>query len=169
MSNDQHGVTKGGKAILVIEGVVVDRDEAVATSQEGCNEGKKSGAGEVKVRNEAIDHLKAETWDDEEGDVLCRGDELAVRGNDALEGARGGGPDGDDPSATLFCLGDGINGGLRYLCPLGMHRVILQPIGLDGLKGAQSHVQCHGRKLYANGFELRHDPIGEVKPARGCG
>ncbi len=91
----------------------------------------------------------------------------ASRPRRPLQGADDGGPHRHDPPSGLPGPADRPGGLLADLVALALHPVLLDPLGVDRLEGADADVERHPGDLDPRGLDLPQEPFREVEPRRG--
>ena len=169
VAGQEHGVAEGQEPVAPVEGLLVEpapaRRAVGLGADEGVDHDQQRRAGLVEVGHQPVDHLELEAGADEQVGATL---ELAG-GRRALQGAHRGGADGHHPPTGRLGGGAGVEGAVRHPVPLGVHVVVLDPLGGDGPEGAQPDQQLDLDHLDPPGGELRQQRPRQVESGGGGG
>ena len=121
----------------------------------------------MKIRHQAIDHLKLETRCNEDVRGAIPGLQTARCAGRGFEQAQGGGAHGDHPPAAGLCLGDLCNRLRRELSALRMHFVIPDIIHLHRQEGPGAHMQGDVAEIDAPSGQRGKKLFIEMQTRRG--
>lgn len=101
LSEDQHTIAVTEKAEFFRNGLPVSVKNQVS-SGEGGNQNEQSGARQMKIGDEGIDHAETETGPDEKPCPSFPGNQSPLRVNGRLQSPGHGGADGKNPPSFRF-------------------------------------------------------------------
>ena len=170
---DKHGIAVAEKAVVVGEGFGVDVLEPSnalggVRGEEGGEQAEEGGAGLVEVGDQGIDAAEGAWGVDVKtglGDMR-RGARGVVGGEKILDGAHGGGADGDAATGRPEKCDLGGDG---EFVDFAMDGVVFDVGGGDGAEGAEADVEGDFGKGGAGGGKGGEEFGGKMETGSGCG
>ena len=167
----QHRVAVAEESVARIDRVGIQRAHVVEP-RERADQHHQRALGQVEVGDQHIDHAEREAGRDEDVGVAAAGLQRTAgttRDGSRFERAQRRGADRHDAPAGRARACDRVDGALRHVEPLAVHRVLGQVLGAHRLEGAGADVQRDARRVDATLREVGQHRVVEVQRGGGRG